>query len=71
MADIDATYQVLVAQLKKYDDLPQDMHALGAYCYPTDPSWVCSSYHFIWNDQGEIICNFSKAKGTTLKETGR
>jgi DNA polymerase III subunit epsilon len=68
LADISATFEVLDAQLKKYPELPNDIKALGLYCYPVDPSWVASSYHFVWGDNGEIICNFAKAKGTPLKK---
>lgn len=68
LADINATYEVLAAQVKLYEDLPKTSGELGQYCYPGDPSWVCSSYHFIWNDKGEILCNFGKNKGVSLTQ---
>ncbi|MBN2144147.1 MAG: 3'-5' exonuclease [Candidatus Aureabacteria bacterium] len=67
LLDINATYEVLSAQIKQFPDLPNEPKALGLYCYPVDPSWVGSSYHFIWGENGEIICNFAKTKGTPLK----
>lgn len=67
LADISATFEVLTAQLAKYTDLPSTPKELGQYCYSPNPDWVCSTYHFIWNDKGEIVCNFGKNKGLTLK----
>lgn len=66
--DISATFEVLESQMKYYDDLPKNHTELGHYCYPLDPSWVCSSYHFVYNPTGEIICNFGKNKGYSLKQ---
>jgi len=71
LADVQATFEVLDSQLNQILDLPKTQAELGAYCYPGDPSWVCSSYHFIWNDQGTIVCNFGKTKGTSLETLAR
>lgn len=68
LSDISATHEVLEAQLKVFGDLPGSYRELGLYCYPGDPSWVCSSYHFVWNEKGEIVCNFGKNKGIKLKK---
>jgi DNA polymerase-3 subunit epsilon len=68
LADVDAAFDVLNAQLGTYEDLPGSVPELGGYCYPGDPSWVCSSYHFVWDDRGEIICNFGKNKRMSLKD---
>ena len=68
LADVNATFEVLESQIKSYEDLPKSSGELGQYCYPGDPSWVCSSYHFIWNEKGEIICNFGKNKGIPLSQ---
>jgi DNA polymerase-3 subunit epsilon len=71
LADIQATFEVLDSQLHRFSDLPQTQEELGTYCYPGDPSWVCSSYHFIWNDHGTIVCNFGKTKGIPLEVLAR
>ncbi len=68
LADISATYEVLQSQLTSYDDLPENYAELCNYCYPKDPSWVCSSYHFIFDKNGIIICNFGKNKRTPLEK---
>lgn len=67
LADISATLEVLNAQLNKYNDLPKTSSEISTFCFPKDPTWVGNSYHFIWNDHGEVICNFGKCKGTQLR----
>lgn len=62
--DTVATYEILVAQLEKYNDLPKDIKSLARF----------STYHktadlagFIgYNAAGEPILNFGKNKNKTL-----
>lgn len=67
MADVEATVDVLVAQLARYDDLPQDMDGLNDYCNPRDPSFCDSTGKFKWQS-GEIVCNFGAKQGMKLRE---
>jgi len=65
-ADTKATYEILKAQLEKYDDLPKDMKALSNF----------SSYfksadfqgRIIYNDKNEEIINFGKYKGQKVED---
>ena len=66
-ADVKATLEILDSQLAKYDDLPQDVEGLSAYCNLKDPSWIDDEGKLIWRN-GEAIFNFSKKRGKSLKE---
>ncbi len=65
-ADTKATYEILKAQLAKYEDLPKDMEALSKF----------SSYfkaadfqgRIIYNDKNEEIINFGKYKGQKVED---
>jgi len=65
-ADTKATYEILKAQLEKYEDLPKDMEALSKF----------SSYfkaadfqgRIIYNDKNEEIINFGKYKGQKVAD---
>ena len=65
-ADTKATYEILKAQLQKYDDLPKDMEALSKF----------SSYfkaadfqgRIIYNGKNEEVINFGKYKGQKVED---
>jgi len=65
-ADTKATYEILKAQLEKYEDLPKDMKALSNF----------SSYYksadfqgrIIYNDKNEEVINFGKYKGQRVSD---
>ena len=65
-ADTKATYEILKAQLEKYEDLPKDMEKLSKF----------SSYfnaadfqgRIIYNDQNEEVINFGKYKGQKVED---
>ncbi len=64
-ADTKATYEILKAQLDKYDDLENDIEFLSKF----------SRYHnnadfagqIVFNDKGEEVFNFGKNKGKTVE----
>ncbi|MBO5456367.1 MAG: 3'-5' exonuclease [Muribaculaceae bacterium] len=65
-ADTRATYEVLMAQLDKYDDLPNDMEELSKF------SQLGRNVDFmnrlIYNDNNEEVINFGKYKGRLATE---
>lgn len=67
-ADTVATLKVIEGQLAMYDDLPRDVAGLDEFSNPKDPSWADRSGRLKWNSDGELIVNFSKKKGMTVKE---
>lgn len=64
-ADTVATYEVLKAQLDKYDTLKNDVKALSAYAPKKN---VDFSGLLVQNDKGEVIINFGKHKGKSARE---
>jgi len=68
LEDVEATIQVLEAQLNKYEDLPTTTDALDAFCNPTDPNWVDRQGKLKWNDEKDAVINFGRNAGRTLRE---
>ena len=66
--DVVATIRVLSGQFEKYPDLPVAMDSLHEYCDPRDPSWADRAGRLKWS-KGEIVCNFGKFQGQSLRET--
>lgn len=64
-ADTIATYEVLKAQLDKYEVLKNDVKHLASY---VNRRTVDFSGHLVYNDKGEVIVNFGKHKGKTIRE---
>ena len=69
-ADVEATARVLLAQLQRYDSLPQDVAALHAYCDPRDPNWLDEQGKIVWRD-GEARLGFGKHAGRSLRDLVR
>ena len=69
-ADIQATYEVLMAQLDKYDDVPTDIDALSEYTSLAKPGTrnVDISGRLIYDDKNCEIINFGKYKGKLAAE---
>lgn len=64
-ADTLATYEVLKAQLDRYDTLKNDVKALSAYAHK---NLVDFSGMLVYNDKGEAVVNFGKHKGKTARQ---
>jgi DNA polymerase-3 subunit epsilon len=65
-ADTSATYEVLKAQLEKYDDLDNDIEKLSAYSsYNTSADFVG---RIIFDENGIEIFNFGKHKGKSVEQ---
>ena len=64
--DVEATIRVLEGQFQRYHDLPRDITQLDEFCNPRDPTWVDKTGKFKWV-AGEIVLNFGKKRGVTLK----
>lgn len=66
-ADTRATYEIFLAQMKRYSDLPKDMTALHIFCRGDQERFVDSEGKFFWRD-GEAVFNFGRYKSHTLRE---
>src|ERR1044071_5251375 len=69
-ADTNATYEIFLAQLEKYTDLPRDIQALHHFTRGDQERFVDSEGKFFWRD-GEAVFNFGKYKSQSLKEVVR
>lgn len=69
LADVEASIKVLSAQLKKYDDLPDDVEALSDFCSLSRKSnWADKTGKLRWED-GELVINFGvQYYGKKLKD---
>lgn len=65
-ADTRATYEVLMAQLDKYSDLPNDMEELSKYS--SQNRNVDFMERLIYNDKDQEVINFGKYKGRVAYE---
>jgi DNA polymerase-3 subunit epsilon len=68
-ADARASAEILEAQLKTHDELPQDIEKLHQFCcYPNEVNWIDKDGKLIWVN-GEVAINFGKKyRGVLLKE---
>lgn len=66
-ADAIATERAFEGQLKMYQDLPRTVKELDLFCNPREPDWVDRTGRLKW-DGDEILINFGKKKGKSLRE---
>jgi DNA polymerase-3 subunit epsilon len=68
MPDSEATLDVLMAQLERYPDLPDDVAGLAAKSIqPGNDRFVDSERKFVWR-HGEACFNFGKMRGRSLRD---
>ncbi len=65
--DVQATYEVLMAQLEKYDDVPTTVEELEQYT-TNGAKTVDFAGRVVYNEQGVPCFNFGKYKGMPVKE---
>ncbi len=70
LADVEATADVLIAQLERYPELPADVGGLGGFSgdldrYP-DPAGKLR-----FDDRGQVCLSFGKYAGWPLEQIGR
>lgn len=68
-ADTRATYEVLMAQLDRYPDLPNDIEELAKFSSQNNN--VDLMGRIIMNDKGQEVINFGKYKGQTVESVFR
>ncbi|MDX1652392.1 MAG: 3'-5' exonuclease [Brumimicrobium sp.] len=67
-ADVTATYEVLKAQLKKYDELENNTDFLAEFSAMNKNKILDFAGRIAQNEKGEVIYNFGKHKGKTVAE---
>jgi DNA polymerase III subunit epsilon len=65
-ADTNATYEILLAQLKKYDDIGNTVDSLSEFSSHRDRADFAG--FVLYNEQGNEIFSFGKYKGRTVEE---
>lgn len=67
-AEVDAiaAAEVLLAQIERYPDLPDDLDALDEFCHPNRKEWVDGAGKLQWKD-GEVVLTFGKYRGKSLR----
>jgi DNA polymerase III subunit epsilon len=68
LADIEATQEVFMAQLDRYENLEKDVRYLSEFSRQGDHKLLDFAGRLAINEQGEAIYNFGKHKGKTVKE---
>lgn len=65
-ADTLATWEVLKAQLDRYEDIPKDIDGLHRMSGQSNLADLAG--RFIYNNDGEVLFNFGKHKGKKVKD---
>jgi len=68
--DTDATVDILMAQIERYEDLPRDVEALHHFCRSDRERFVDNEGKLFWRD-GEAVFNFGKYKSQPLKKVAQ
>lgn len=68
MADTEATWKVLNAQLEKYPDLERNIDFLADFSKGGNLNILDFAGRLAINDKGEAVYNFGKHKGKTVKQ---
>ena len=68
LADAEATWEVLDAQIGKYDDLTNDVEFLSEFSQYGDLERVDFAGRLAYNKNKEVVYNFGKQKGKTVAE---
>lgn len=68
-ADTRATYEVLLAQIERYDELKNDIDALAEFSTRTNN--VDFAGRIVYNAQGDEVFNFGKHKGRKVADVFR
>ncbi len=66
-ADIDETVNVFLAQLERYDDLPDTLEELELFCN-YDKKFLDLSGKFTFDDDGDVVFNFGPERGKKAVE---
>lgn len=68
LADATATWEILNAQLDRYTDLQKDVDFLADFTLAHDFSRVDFAGRLARNDKNEVVYNFGKNRGKTVRE---
>ncbi len=68
LADAEATWEVLDAQIEKYDDLQADVDFLDEFSRFGNVKRLDFAGRLAYNEKNQVVYNFGKQKGKTVEE---
>lgn len=71
MSDASATWEVLDAQIGKYDELQDDVEFLTKFSRHADVDRADFAGRLAYNKKGHVIYNFGKHKGKSVEEVNK
>lgn len=66
-ADATAAADILLAQVRKYPNVPRGMQDLHTYCHPSKPDWVDPDGKIVWKDNAAVL-SFGKHRNRPLEQ---
>ncbi|OVE76472.1 hypothetical protein BVX98_05995 [bacterium F11] len=69
-ADVEATCEIWMSQMKRYGDLPKDIQGFNSFCRQDRERYADSEGKFYWRD-GEAVFNFGKYKSQSLRSVAQ
>lgn len=67
MADVEATMEILCAQVKAHEDLPKTIDGLAEFCIDRDERYLDQERKLMWRGQ-DVVVNFGKHRGRPLRD---
>jgi len=71
MADAQATWEVLDAQIERYDEVQNDVDFLEEFSRHGNVKRADFAGRLAYNENGEVVYNFGKQKNRTIKEVAK
>jgi len=68
LADVEATLEILDAQVAHYDEVPATSAELHTFCHPDEGQWVDRSRKFLWGEDGRAYFSFGKYKDMSIEQ---
>jgi DNA polymerase-3 subunit epsilon len=69
--DVEATAEILTAQMREFSDLPREIAALSDLCFPKRRDYVDQAGKFIWRNGEACVAFGNKWKGVPLRQVDR
>ena len=64
--DAIAAADILLAQVRRYGEMPKEVAPLAQYCHPQKPDWVDPDGKIVWRDE-QAVLGFGQHKNRPLK----
>ena len=68
LVDVEATIEILDAQIARYDEVPSGSAELHAFCHPDEGLWVDRSHKFKWGEDNRAYFSFGKYQDMSIEQ---